>query len=65
MFFNMFLFCPLPLPLFALVGFQTPSSPPTTPKVRSFWLKLPFSPSISILVKFRENKLKMSTSIFD
>ena len=34
------------------------------PKVRSFWLELILSPSISLLVKFREKKLMMSTSIF-
>ena len=34
------------------------------PKVHSFWLELTLSPSISILVKIRENKLIMSTSIF-
>ena len=33
-------------------------------KVRSFWLELTLSPSISIFVKFREKKLIMSTSIF-
>ena len=37
---------------------------PLTPKVSSFWLELTLSPSISILVKFREKKLIMSTSIF-
>ena len=35
-----------------------------SPKVRSFWLELPLSPSISMLGKFREKKLIMSTSIF-
>ena len=34
------------------------------PKVRSFWLELTHSPSISILVKIREKKLILSTSIF-
>ena len=48
------------LPLFALVCFRAP--PP--PKVRSFWLELTLSPSISILVKFTEKKLIMSNSIF-
>ena len=44
-------FDPLSPPLFALPRFR-------------FWLELTLSPSISILVKFRENKLIMSTSIF-
>ena len=35
-----------------------------SPKVRSFWLEFPLSPSISMLGKFREKKLIMSTSIF-
>ena len=34
------------------------------PKLCSFWLELTLSLSISILVKFREKKLMMSTSIF-
>ena len=42
-----------------------PTSPPLLPlKIRSFWLELPLSPSISIIVKCREKKLIMSTSIF-
>ena len=49
-------------PLFALVHFRAPPPPPPPPKARLFWLEL--SSSISILVKFRENKLMMSTSIF-
>ena len=49
-------FDPSPSPLFALVCFRAP--PP--PKVRSFWLELTLSPSISILVKFREKKLIMT-----
>ena len=55
---------PFPPPhLFALVRFRAPPpSPP--PKVRSVWLELTLCPSISILVKFREKKLLMSTSIF-
>ena len=51
-------FDPLPT-FFHLVRF--PSPPP--PKVRSFWLEFPLSPSISILEKFRENKLIMSTIV--
>ena len=42
-------------------SFDPPTPPP--PKVGSFWLELTLSPSISILVKFREKKL-MITSIF-
>ena len=34
------------------------------PKVRLFWLELTLSPSISMLVKFREKKLVMNISIF-
>ena len=42
-----------------------PLSPPLLARPRfRFWLELTLSPSISILVKFRENKLIMSTSIF-
>ena len=52
-------FCPPPL--FALFVFEHHTPPP--PKVRSFFLELHLSPSISILVKFREKKL-MSISIF-
>ena len=50
---------PLPLcsPLFVFEH-------PLPLKVRSFWLELPLSPSISILVKFREKKLRTSTSTF-
>ena len=48
---------PLP-PCLSLFVFEHPS------KVRSFWLELTLSPSISLLVKFREKKLMMSTSIF-
>ena len=44
--------------LFAHVRFWAPP-----PKVRLFWLELPLTPSISILVKFKEKKL-MGTSIF-
>ena len=50
-----------PSPLFAHVRFR---APPPSPQVRLFWLELPLSPSISILVKFREKKLIMITSIF-
>ena len=40
--------------------------PPSLPsfKLRSFWLELTFSPSIFMLVKFKEKKLMMTTSIF-
>ena len=38
---------------------------PPPPKARSFCLELILSPSISILVKYREKKLIMSTNIFD
>ena len=40
-----------------------PTPPPISLKVRSFWLELTLSPSISIFVKLRQRKL-MSTSIF-
>ena len=41
------------------------STPPLPiPKVCSFWLELTLSPSISVVMKFREKKLIMSTSIF-
>ena len=41
-----------------------PPSPPLFALLRfRFWLELTLSPSISVLVKFRENKLIMSTSI--
>ena len=42
-------------PCSPLFFFEHPPS-----KVRSFWLELPLSPSISIPVKFREKKLIMS-----
>ena len=48
-------------PLFSLVRFR---APPSNRKVRSSWLELTLSPSISILAKFRGKKLIMSTSIF-
>ena len=51
-----------PLPLACPCSFS--STPPPPAKVRSFWLELIHSPSISILVKFREKKLIISTSIF-
>ena len=50
-------------PLIALVRFRKPP-PPSPPKVCSFWLELPLSPSISIFVKSIEKKLIVSTSIF-
>ena len=56
-----------PPPYSPLLVFEHTSSsfPPVPPiKVRSFWLELSFSPSISILVKFREKKLIMSNGIF-
>ena len=41
-----------------------PPSPPLLALLRfRFWLELTLSPSISVPVKFRENKLIMSTSI--
>ena len=55
-------FDPPPPALFVLVCFRGPPPPPPR-KVRSFWLELTRSHSISILVKFRDKKL-MSTSIF-
>ena len=48
-----------PSPLFSLVRFRALPSHKTC----SFWLELMLSPSISILVKCREKKLIMSTSI--
>ena len=54
-------FLPPPSPLVCPFSF---SSTPLSPKAPSFWLELTLSPSISILVKFREKKLMMSTSIF-
>ena len=50
---------PLP-PCLSLFVFEHPL---TSPEVRSFWLELTLSPSISLLVKFREKKLLMSNSI--
>ena len=50
-----------PLPLFRPCLFSTTPFP--FPNVRSLWLELILFPSFSI-VKFRENKLIMSTSIF-
>ena len=49
--------CP---PLFAFVPFRAHP----LPKLRLFWLELTLSPLTSILVKFREKKLIMSTSTF-
>ena len=46
-----------PPPLFVLVLFRAPHRLLPFPKVRSFWLELTLSPSVSILVKFREKKL--------
>ena len=51
---------PLP-PCLSLFVFEHPL---TSPEVRSFWLELTLSPSISLLVKFREKKLLPGTSIF-
>ena len=51
---------PLPL-LLAVVHFRTP---PSTPKLRSFWLELTLSFSTAIFVKFRKKKLMVSISIF-
>ena len=50
-------------PLFSLVRFRAPL-PPSNRKVRSSWLELTLSPSISLLAKFRGKKLIVSTSIF-
>ena len=50
---------PLP-PCLSLFVFEHPL---TSPEVRSFWLELTLSPSISLLVKFGEKKLMMSNSI--
>ena len=54
---------PPPPPLVRPCSFSS-TTPTPSPKVRSFWLELTLCPSISILVKFREKKLIMSTSIF-
>ena len=57
----------LVFPCFFLSTTPTPTTTTTTtqgiPTLRSFWLELTLSSSISILVKFREKKLIMSTSI--
>ena len=54
-----------PPPCLSLLVFEHPP-PPQKKKVRSFWLELTtLSPSIFVLVRFREKKLIMSTSIFD
>ena len=50
-----------PPPCSPLIVFE-PS--PTSLKVRSFWLGLPLSHSISILLKFREKRLIMSNGTF-
>ena len=47
-----------PPPLFVFDRFRDP------PQGISFWLELTLSPSISMLVKFREKKLLMNISIF-
>ena len=51
-------------PLFSLPCAFSSTPPPSNRKVRSSWLELTLSPSISILAKFRGKKLIMSTSIF-
>ena len=54
-------------PCLTLFVFEHPhplTTPPPPLKVRSFCLDLTLSPSISILMKFREKKLIMSISIF-
>ena len=56
-------FDPLLSPSSSLFVFAHPPSPSHSLKVRSFSLELTLFPSISILVKFREKKLMMSTSI--
>ena len=43
-----------PSPLFALVRFRKPTPPLSSSYI---WLELTLSPSISVLVKFREKKL--------
>ena len=53
-------FDPLPPPCLSLFAFQHLS-----PQGPFLLARTPLAPSISILVKFRENKLIMSTSIFD
>ena len=52
-----------PPPLFVFVYFQAYTPPPPPFKVCLSWLERTLSPSISILVKFREKKLIMRTSI--
>ena len=47
-------------PCLSLFVFDTP--PPSPPKVRSFWLELTLSPSIHILVKFREKEINNESS---
>ena len=49
-------------PCLSLFVFEHPPPPPHR-KIRSFWRELTLSPTVSILVKFRDKKL-MSTSIF-
>ena len=53
--------------LFVLEHLPPPPAPPPPhipAKVCSFWLVITLFPSISMLLKFRENKLIVSTSIF-
>ena len=56
--FPSFFTFPLP-PCSPLFVFEHPP-----PQIPSFWLELTLSTSISILLKFREKKLIMNTSIF-
>ena len=51
-----------PSPLVCPCSFLGTPSPPC--KVCLFWLKLTLSPSISLLIRFREKKLIVSASIF-
>ena len=53
-------FWPPPSPLVCPCSFSTP--PPSPAKVRSFWLELTLSPSIHILVKFREKEINNESS---
>ena len=53
-----------PPPCYCSPLFVFEHSPPPLLQVRSIWLELTLSPSISVLVKFREKKLIMSTGIF-
>ena len=65
--FKKYVRSPLVCPCSFLSTTHLPPPPqlhPPTSKVRSFWLELILSPSISLLVKFWKKKLIMSISIF-